>query len=345
MTQEQTNFIELFAGIGGFRYGLEACNNQHSTEKSKSSEPEIFIRGKRNFDEHENGLHAEHSARLRKFSCIYSNEWDKYAAQVYGRHYGSIDQTDIRNVSGSEIPEHGLLTAGFPCQDFSLAGKGAGLEGARGTLFFEIARILSDKKPGHFLLENVKGLLSNQDGQTFIRILGVFSDLGYRVEWMVFNSKYFGVPQNRERIFIVGHLRGKCSGEIFPISEENGRFDEQIVSTAIDGNYWKGVDNHRQRTMIIHNKYGGFGEHIPREFDISPTIRTPGGGGHIPNILIGNKIRSLTPIECERLQGFPDGWTEGISDTQRYKCLGNAVTTNVITSIGTELLKHFQETA
>ena len=378
-------FIELFAGVGGFRHGLEACNIESAHIGKEPEQEECAQRGEWLTDEQgallcsgnkpslcsddskASGLETEQrtaerilrcgsdasepAGRHRTFTCVYANEWDKYAASIYRRHYGTIDTRDITTVNVSEIPEHDLLTAGFPCQAFSVAGKRLGFQDTRGTLFFEIARILKSKRPGHILLENVKGLLSHEQGQTFNTILGVLSDLGYRVEWMVLNSKHFGVPQNRERVFIIGHLRGRCSGQVFPVRGENTGLDGQVVSTAVDGNYWKGIDNHAQRTMIIHNKYGGFDEDKPREFDISPTIRTPQGGGHLPDVLVDSRIRRLTPTECERLQGFPDGWTsEGlvdgeiveISDTQRYKAMGNAVTTNVITAIGSKLLEHLE---
>lgn len=318
-------FIELFAGIGGFRYGLERADF--------------------------------------RYECVWSNEWDKYSRSIYEKNYGEIDGNDIRDVSTRNIPDHDLLTAGFPCQAFSIAGRGLGFEDTRGTLFFEVARILKDKRPRHFLLENVKGLLGHKSGQTIQTILKVLSDLGYRTEWEVLGSQYFGVPQLRERIFLAGHLRGECGGKVFPIERTGsevrvglikvGNIDERghnslwgrvydpnglsatlnahggglgaktglytvtighgkirarIKSNCLDKNYWKGLDNHQQRTGILELYEQGF------------------------------RIRKLTPTECERLQGFPDGWTEGVSDTRRYMGLGNAVTTDVITEIGEKLL-------
>lgn len=293
-------YIELFAGIGGFRYGLEAAN--------WGSLPEPWPGAKKG----RVGVYYKSGAdwKQKPYNCIYANEWDKYAAQIYRRHYGEIDTRDIRDVPTDEIPSYELLTAGFPCQDFSVAGKGVGLEGTRGTLFFEIARILAVKKPGHFLLENVKGLLSNQDGQTFQTILGVLTDLGYRVEWMVLNSKHFGVPQNRERVFIVGHFRGECTGEVFPVRQSNRELSNKLIPELGGSSpqpIWTVTDSERTRREILS----------------------------------GYRIRRLTPVECERLQDFPDGWTEGVSDTQRYKCLGNAVTTSVVTAIGESLLNHY----
>jgi DNA (cytosine-5)-methyltransferase 1 len=239
-------FIDLFAGIGGFRYGLE---------------------------------------KTKGYECVYSNEWDKYAAQIYDKHFSKntqplsevikdpqgrnrtpnqdrsdgllprheqrtgdrIDTRDIRTVKSGEIPDFDLLVGGFPCQAFSIAGKRKGFDDTRGTLFFEIARILADKRPRYFILENVKGLLNHDEGKTFQTILGVLTDLGYEYQWQVLNSKNFGVPQNRERVFVVGHLRGEPRPEVFPITGSNPEADGKNASTAIDSNYWKGVDNHGQK--------------------------------------------------------------------------------------------------
>jgi len=343
-------FIELFAGIGGFRYGLEnvTASKREQSRVSKESKE----------------LTSNQHIKLgtQQFDCVYANEWDKYATQIYRRHYGEIDTRNIRDVS--EFPDFNLLTAGFPCQDFSIAGKRAGLDGTRGTLFYEIARILKQKRPRHFLLENVKGLLSAQDGKNFPTILGVLSDLGYRVEWMVLNSKHFGVPQNRERVFIIGHLRGECSGEVFPVGENTGQSLKEYTSGQSQGCR---VYDTEGISQTLASEAGGLGAKTGlyamrgRNPD-DPSDRTTGSPTEQrlelneegttntltsvakDNLWIENaRIRRLTPVECERLQGFPDGWTEGVSDTQRYKCLGNAVTTNVITAIGTELLKHIIE--
>ena len=139
--------------------------------------------------------------------CIGYSEIDKYAIKVYERQFnGHTNYGDATTINAAEIPDFDVLVGGFPCQAFSIAGKRKGFDDTRGTLFFDIARVLAEKRPRHLVLENVKGLLSHEQGKTFQTILGVLSDLGYRVEWQVLNSKDFGVPQNRERIYIVGHL-------------------------------------------------------------------------------------------------------------------------------------------
>ena len=266
----------------------------------------------------------------RKPSCVGYSEIDKYAVQIYEKHFkGHKNYGDITKIDTRTIPDFDLFVGGFPCQAFSIAGKRRGFEDTRGTLFFEIARILKDKRPRYFVLENVKGLLSHDEGNTFKVIISTLDELGYFVEWQVLNSKNFGVPQNRERVFIIGHLGGQCRPKVFPIGESNKHtitVDKRgETSACITKSYYKGHNYDNQmittKPILLHNVYGGFKEEKPRVFtDFSPAIRR------------------LTPIECERLQGFPCGWTEGISDTQRYKTLGNAVTVNVIEFIMGSLL-------
>ena len=376
-------FIDLFAGIGGFRYGLQKVE----IESESSSD-------------NESGA-SQHGQRA--FHCVWSNEWDKYANQIYTKHFRECDSRDIRTVDTKGIPDHDLLCAGFPCQSFSIAGKRLGFEDTRGTMFFEIARIIRDKKPRYFLLENVKGLLSHDEGKTFQTILGILSDLGYEYQWQVLNSKNFGVPQNRERVFIVGHLRETSRPEVFPIGESYSishqtKYAEQAgrsrISSTIDARYGSlrnagetylhyigGIRGKRDMWLKDNKKNSrnfSQGQRVYSSDGIASTIAGNAGGlggktglYAIPvltpdrmekrqngrrfkndgdpaftltsqdkhGVYDGLNIRRLTPIECERLQGFPDNWTEGISDTQRYKCLGNAVTTLVITEIGRKLIQ------
>lgn len=172
-------YLSLFSGIGGFEVGI-----------------------------HEHFPDAE---------CIGFSEIDKYAISIYQKHFPDHKLLgDITNVSTEEIENFDLLVGGFPCQAFSIAGKKLGFEDTRGTLFFEIVRILKDKKPKYFILENVKNLLSHEDGRTFSTVLEVLAEVGYDVEWCLPNSKFFGVPQNRERVFFIGSLRGERRWEIFP---------------------------------------------------------------------------------------------------------------------------------
>jgi len=274
------------------------------------------------------------------WSCLWYCDNDKYAVQIYNKNFGTdYRPTDVRIVDTRTIPDHTLLTAGFPCQSFSIAGKRRGFEDTRGTLFFEIARILRNKRPRYIFLENVQGLLSAQNGEVFTTILGVLTELGYDLQWYLLDSRDFGVPQSRKRLFIIGNLRGEPRPEIFPITEAVGLVEKEDgeqarrglhrleVCEALDSSYWKGADG--KRTMIIDTKKQG----VPRLYmNQAPTLQSNDWKEPLKVIDRGS-VRRLTPIECECLQGFPNGWTGGVSDTQRYKMLGNAVTTNVVRAI------------
>ena len=319
-------YFSTFSGIGGFELGITQAY-ENFCKDSKMGSKRNNIQGGRNCPNN-----FSRRRRLLQPTCIGCSEIDKYAIQVYEKHFPKHkNYGDCTEINTDTLPDFDLLVGGFPCQAFSVAGKRGGFNDTRGTLFFEIARILRNKRPRYFLLENVKGLLSHDSGQTFQTILKVLTDLGYELEWQVLNSKDFGVPQNRERVFIIGHLRGTCRPKVFPFGEDDGEDKGQITSTAIDSNYFKGVDNHGQRTLIA--------QRIPLKYlnrnqkniegDYSYTVDSMNTGG----VMKDSKIRRLTPVECERLQGFPDHWSEGVSETQRYKCLGNAVTVNVIQSI------------
>jgi DNA (cytosine-5)-methyltransferase 1 len=343
---KELRYFSMFSGIGGFELGLQnmGVKPQDST--------------------HTEGGTPQHSISPL---CVGYSEIDKYAIKVYERHFDHTNYGDATTINATELPDFDLLVGGFPCQAFSVAGKRRGFDDTRGTLFFEIARILADKRPRHLVLENVKGLLSHDSGKTFQTILGVLSDLGYRVEWQVLNSKDFGVPQNRERIYIVGHFGGECSGEVLPITGTNGkdtRVIGQDVAYTIDANYHKGTNTlEKSRRSLIEVS----ARHENRVYeDIAPTVQSSygTGGGHVPFVTGAPRIRRLTPLECERLQGFPDNWTaegrnrtlcnssceqdhihgiEPISDTQRYKMCGNAVTVNVVAAVITNLLNHLED--
>jgi len=219
-----------------------------------------------------------------------------------------------------------------------------GFDDTRGTLFFEIARLAKEVRPKILFLENVKGLLNHDKGRTFGTIINTLYELGYDVEWQVINGKYF-VPQNRERVFIIGHSRSKPSTKIFPITDIYQKHDKALLQAqsegewirgpstrTIDSNYWKGGGS---RTMICVFDSGFASRHrIYDKKGIMPTMMTPSGGHFEPKIYDNAKIRKLTPLECERLMGFPDNWTEGVSDHQRYKMLGNSVIPQIIEMIG-----------
>ncbi len=180
-------YFDMFAGIGGFRSGLEAIGG---------------------------------------FECVGYCEIDKYAKQAYEAMYdtgGELYFDDARKIVPEQLPDFDLLVGGFPCQSFSIAGARKGFDDTRGTLFFEIARIASVKKPKYLFLENVPGLLNHNQGRAFETILRTLDGLGYNVCWQVLNSKNFGVPQSRNRVFIIGYLRGQCAGEVFSFTQTSGK--------------------------------------------------------------------------------------------------------------------------
>jgi len=227
--------VDLFGGIGGFRKGLEEASD--------------------------------------KYKFVWYCDNDKYAVKVYNKNFGEkYEATDIRKVETKDIPEFDMLCGGFPCQAFSIAGHRKGFEDTRGTLFFEIARIIKTKKPKIILLENVKGLLNHKQGETFRIILQALVELGYSVEWMVLNSKFHGVPQNRERVFIIGHLAGERRRQILPFGEDAGE-----VSKILEGKTYK---SHRANEIREHNG--------------SPTLtQNMGTGGHNVPLVMNTQKRDI----------------------------------------------------
>lgn len=296
-------FLDLFAGIGGFRMGLESLGHE----------------------------------------CVGFCEIDKFARKSYKAIYeakGEVELHDITAVTNEEWRKFrgtvDIICGGFPCQSFSVAGKRKGfLDETRGTLFFEIARAAKEIKPPLLFLENVKGLLSHDKGRTFRTILSTLDELGYDAEWQILNSKDYGVPQNRERVYIIGHLRGECRQQVFPIFGKNGTTNQTNVKQI-----WN---------ISESNSFGG-NPQTGRVYGIdgiSPTLNTMQGGGREPKIVIREapnfRVRKLTPRECWRLQGFPD-WAfdkaqEVNSNSQLYKQAGNSVTVNLIKAIGGRLEK------
>ena len=363
-------YFDAFSGIGGFSKGIIQAhefnrNPNVQKERGRAKTPKgVYEKRKRlhpvpsettvsikDWDnEHTNGSTDEGQP-----NCVGSSEIDKYAIQIYKKHFPTHkNYGDITAIDTATLPDFDCFVGGFPCQAFSIAGKRRGFEDTRGTLFFECARIIRDKRPRTFVLENVKGLLSHEKGETFKTIIRTLTELGYCVEWQVLNSKNFGVPQNRERVFIVGHLRGSSGRKIFPIfggsKKAYGTSLNQINNNAADaqriydsnGDPSFTLTSQDRHGVLIHSLYprssktnkGGTG-HLTKQDNTAYCLDT----GNMQAVEKDFRIRRLTPTECERLQGFPDGWTEGLSDTQRYKCLGNAVTVNVIEAIFKKLIK------
>ena len=351
-------YFSTFSGIGGFELGIKYALSATTGEQQGG-------------DETNQPLYGE---SLLGAQCVGYSEIDKYATQIYQKHFPEHKAYgDITKIVAADLPDFELLVGGFPCQSFSIAGKRRGFDDTRGTMFFELARIIKEKQPRLFVFENVKGLLSHDNGNTFLTIITTLDELGYDCQWQVLNSKNHGVPQNRERVFIIGHLRGTSRPEVFPFGADNKETIERSVHTGTltsrypasqrEGTYIEENGNPSGEIIQINTPVHS-NDRVYGAEGISPTLNTMQGGNRQPFIQnpkmlnfkkdyensaaitatsykeppVVNAIRRLTPTECERLQGFPDGWTEGVSDTQRYKCCGNAVTVNVIKDIFEKIL-------
>ena len=367
--------LDLFSGIGGFHLGLTRA-----------------------------GFEVE----------SYFSEIDKYAIDVYSNNFKDATYVgSVTDVRGADLKRIDAITFGSPCQDFSLAGKRKGLGGDRSSLIGEAIRLISECRPRFFIWENVKGTFSSNDGADFWAIIQAFANIGdYRLEWQLLNTKWF-LPQNRERIYLVGYIGDGSKGQVFPIGESVGENDdkikrnEQVTVTDIRGNdyiatirtggrssltakhSWDmvSVESVQEQQIKINSATSkGYeeameGDSINLSVPTSKTRRGRVGKGvaqtldtHCNQAVIGdfrndegyrerkdgdspclatrrssendistmppivNRIRRLTPIECERLQGFPDNWTKygqsgEISDSQRYKMCGNAVTVDVVKEV------------
>jgi DNA (cytosine-5)-methyltransferase 1 len=305
--EEQVKFIDLFAGIGGMRLGFESAGAE----------------------------------------CVFSSEWDKFAQLTYKENFGELPAGDITQIPSSEIPDHDLLLAGFPCQPFSNAGLKLGFNDTRGTLFFEVARIINDKRPAMVLLENVKGFVNHDRGRTFSTIKSVLEDeLNYHVFSKVLNASDFGLPQNRERIFIVCFDRSRFPSVKFdfPLPTEEVTYVGSILDENVDSKYFlsdKLWNGHKRRLMEHRKKGNGFGYSL---FDYD-SVRTSTISARYykdgSEILIKTKKnpRRLTPREAARLQGFGEDFKIPVSDTQAYKQFGNSVAVAVIKAIAAQMRK------
>ena len=346
-------YFSLFSGIGGFELGIIQAYveiiNRKTVRKGEGDQKTNETKWQRLESEARKGSHDQKRQRIelpdwshdpRAPHCVGYSEIDKHAISIYEKYFKHKNYGDIRKIRTRNLPDFDLLIGGFPCQSFSIAGKRKGFEDTRGTLFFEIARIARAKRPRLLFLENVKGLLNHENGRTFGIILRTLDGLGYDLQWQVLNSKDFGVPQNRERVFIVGHLRGTPRPEVFPVGADSQA--DIVIPTltarytaSSNGGYVRHGQTHQMNDPIHSN------DRIYATDGVGPTLNTAQGGNRQPKIIAltkDMKIRRLTPTECERLQGFPDDWTKGASDTQRYKCLGNAVTVNVVKAIARKLV-------
>ena len=317
-------FIDLFAGIGGFRIALEKYKNK----------------------------------------CVFSSEWDKFAQLTYKHNFGEIPYGDITKINENDIPDHEILCGGFPCQAFSISGKQAGFKDTRGTLFFDIARIVKHKQPKVIFLENVKNLFKHDSGNTIKTVISVLKELNYETFIKVLDSSHFGVPQHRERIFMVSFIKDLNIREFeFPkptfkevilqdILEDNvdlSRFEIQRNDIKID---YEKLDishdlfqsNSLKPIRVGTINKGGQGERIYSPKGHAITLSAYGGGaaGKTGAYFIHGKVRQLTPRECLRVQGFPETFSfpNEVSISQSYKMCGNSVSVPVIEAICNQIHKH-----
>lgn len=306
-------FIDLFAGLGGFRIALESLGAR----------------------------------------CVYSNEWDKYAQKVYEKNFGETPEGDITKVDEKTIPNHDILCAGFPCQAFSISGKQRGFEDSRGTLFFDVARIVREKKPKVVFMENVKNFAMHDNGNTLAVVKNTMEDLGYTFYQKVLNAVDYGVPQKRERIYMVcfrkdlqinnfrfpAPFRLQKHVEDFLLNDERMVEDLYVhrndvkLSTVKDEIY----SNKTIRLGIVNK--GGQGERIYSTKGIAVTLSAYGGGvfAKTGGYLINGKFRRLHPRECARIMGYPDSYQLSSNRNQAYKQFGNSVVIDVLQYIGQKI--------
>ena len=308
------SFIDLFAGIGGIRIPFQELGGE----------------------------------------CVFTSEWDKYAQKTYKVNFGDEINGDITQIPSSDIPDFDILLGGFPCQPFSQAGLHKGFEDTRGTLFFEVERIIRDKRPKAFLLENVKQLIGHDKGNTFKVILQHLDALDYTVDYKVLAAKDFGVPQIRQRVYIVGFDRKHFdidSEYRFPFPEplnietRVGNILEKNVSDkyTISDKLWSGHQNRKKKNKQDGKGFGYslFDESSPYTSTISARYYKDGSEALIYQE--GKNPRKLTPRECARLQGFPEDFIIPVSDCRAYKQFGNSVAIPVIREISKKMLSELNQ--
>jgi DNA (cytosine-5)-methyltransferase 1 len=338
-------FGSLFSGVGGFDLGFERAGME----------------------------------------CSWQCEIDKHATTVLEKQWSKVKRyADVREIGKRNLEPIELICGGFPCQDLSVAGKRKGLAGERSGLWWGFARIIDELEPKWVVAENVPGLLSSNKGKDFAFILRWLVERGYGVSWRILDSQYFGVPQRRKRVFIVGSFRSggsaevlfeqeSLSGNIAEVGAEGETATETFTIRSGKDGGGKGYLGSKEKAMKLSGqeqhlfRMVGFGDYVDDdkvgtlkqrdykdstdlvweqnrihlrgkgESSISPTLqeRMGTGGGQVPCV----GVRRFTPVECERLQGFPDGWTECCSDSQRYRQMGNAVTVNVAEWIGKRIMR------
>lgn len=338
----QFRFIDLFAGIGGIRYPFQKLGGH----------------------------------------CVFTSEWDKFSKKTYAANFGEVPDDDITQIKAAQIPKHDVLLAGFPCQAFSQAGLKRGFNDTRGTMFFEIQRILAHHRPKAFLLENVKQLRGHDKGNTLKTIMNILegreipdipidvpmsdearkslgAKLNYRVGYKVLNACNFGVPQNRERVYIIGFDRDQVleADDKDIVAEMLARLGERkdkkplreilAANVEVDPRYTisqRLLDGHERRLAGHKAKGNGFGYSVfdqdsPHTNTISARYYKDGSEILIDQSDVKKRPRKLTPDECRQLQGFPEGFNVSVvSDAQIYRQFGNSVSVPVIEAIAAEML-------
>lgn len=306
-------FIDLFAGLGGFRLSLESLGAR----------------------------------------CVYSSEWDKAAQKVYADNFGDMPAGDITKINENQIPNHDILCAGFPCQAFSISGKQNGFDDSRGTLFFDVARIVKAKRPKIVFMENVKNFASHDNGQTLRVVRTTMEELGYTFHQRVLNAVDYGIPQKRERIYMVCfrndlEISRFSYPKPFRLTRHVEDFlltDESLVKDLYverPDTYFNDTEDDQYSSKSIRlgivNK-GGQGERIYSTKGIAITLSASGGGvfAKTGGYFINGKTRRLHPRECARIMGYPDTYRLCDSSNQAYKQLGNSVVIDVLQLIAQEI--------
>lgn len=309
-------FIDLFAGIGGFRIALESLGGK----------------------------------------CVYSNEWDKFAKESYYKNFGEFPDDDITKIDEKSIPDHDILCAGFPCQAFSISGKQKGFKDKRGNLFFDIARILEHKKTKIVFMENVKNLVRHDNGKTLNTIKHIMNELGYDFYYKVLNASDYGIPQKRERVYMVCFRKDLNIKQFnfpkpielikhledFLLEENQVPSNIYINREDITINYFKDdkYSNKSIRLGIVNK--GGQGERIYSIKGSAITLSAEGGGvfSKTGGYLINGKCRKLMPRECARIMGYPDSFKIIDNKNQAYKQFGNSVVIDVLQYIAIKIAEH-----
>ncbi|WHZ33224.1 DNA cytosine methyltransferase (plasmid) [Desemzia incerta] len=302
---EKLKFIDLFAGIGGIRLGFEDENTE----------------------------------------CVFSSEWDKFAQKTYEENFGEKPAGDITKIEAKDIPQHDILMAGFPCQPFSKIGKREGFKNAtQGTLFFDVIRILDYHKPKAFLLENVSGILTIDNGKTIQTIMGALDEAGYNASYQVLNAADFGLPQNRRRVYFVGFLKELEVNFKYPVGDPYNRVPiSSVLESNMDGYE---ISEHLQKSYLF-KKDDGKPQIVDKNSDIQ--VNTLVATYHKIQRITGTFVRDgktglrlLSENECKALQGFPKDFKIPVSRTQMYRQFGNSVAVPVVKLIADEMKQNLR---